>query len=282
MNSARAMRQLLESPEMLIVPGVHDALSAQMARLAGFESIFLGSYAITASAFGMPDAGIVPVAQLVEAYRLLVECSGLPSMCDIDDGGGTTLQIARNVQLVEQARIGGIQMEDLDLSVGKYLPGRKKRLLPVERMVDHIKAAVDARRDDDLVVMARCDARDASTLEEASDRVAAYGEAGADLILVPFLEIEEIPRITAVTATPLAHMFIPTDAKDATNVDRARVLGVKYLMYPVLSVWAAGRAIHDAMIELRDHRSDSTRTHGGATWQLVNEAMRSDYWSSLA
>ncbi|WP_340268320.1 isocitrate lyase/PEP mutase family protein [Sphingobium mellinum] len=282
MDGAKAMRQLLEEPGMLIVPGVHDGLSAQMARLAGFESIFLGSYAITASAFGMPDAGIVPVAQLVEAYRPLVECSGLPSICDIDDGGGTRLQIARNLQLVERAGIGGIQMEDLDLSVGKYLPGRKKRLLPAEQMVDHIKAAADARVDGNLVIMARCDARDASTLDDACERVAAYGEAGADLILVPFLEIEEIPRIRAATATPIAHMFIPSDVKDATSVERVRELGVKYLMYPVLSVWAAGRAIHDAMMELRDCRSDATRAHGGATWQLVNEAMRSDYWGNLA
>lgn len=282
MSAAKTLRDLLATPEMMVVPGVHDGLSAQLAREAGFASVFMGSYAITASAYGVPDAGLVPVAKLVETYREMVDATGLAAMCDIDDGGGSPLHIARNVRLVEQAGLGGVQMEDLDLSVGKYLPGTKKRLLTQERMVKHIKAATDARRDADTVIMARCDARDASTLSEAIDRVGAYGEAGADLVVVPFLEIEEIPQIVGATNAALAHMFIPTDAKDADDLARARALGVKYLMYPVLSVWSAGRAIQEAMHELRDTGNDATRTHGGATWSMINNAVQSDEWSGLA
>lgn len=282
MTAAASIRTRLGEPGMMIVPGVHDGMSAQMARLAGFESIFLGSYAITASAFGMPDSGLVPVPQLIEAYRALTEACGLPALCDLDDGGGSTLKIAHNMHLVERAGLAGIQMEDLDLAGGKYLPGKAKQLLSAERMVSHIKAALDARKNPDTLVMARCDARDASTLSEAIDRVGAYSEAGADLILVPFLDIEEIPQIRAAISCHLAHMFVPSDRKDAADVKRARDLGVKYLMYPVLSVWAAGRAIHDALAELRDTECDATRTHGAATWKLVNEAVESEYWSRFA
>lgn len=282
MSTAKTLRKMLAKPEMMVVPGVHDGLSAQLARNAGFESLFLGSYAITASAFGMPDSGLVPVAKLIEAYRTLVEATELPALCDIDDGGGSPLHIARNIRLVEQAGIAGVQMEDLDLSAGKYLPGTKKRLIASARMVSHIKAATDARRDPDTLIMARCDACDAATLSEAIDRVGAYGEAGADLILIPFLKIEEIPQIIAAVPTPLAHMFLPTDAKDAVELERARAFGVKYLMYPVLSVWSAGHAIQQAMLELRNQGSDATRTHGGATWALINNAVRSDEWSRFA
>lgn len=282
MSAAKTLRDLLARPEMMVVPGVHDGLSAQLARQAGFASVFMGSYAITASAYGVPDAGLVPVAKLIEKYREIVDATGLAAMCDIDDGGGSPLHIARNVRLVEQAGLGGVQMEDLDLSAGKYLPGTKKRLLTKAQMVNHIKAATDARRDPDTVIMARCDARDATTLSEAIDRVGAYGEAGADLVVVPFLEIEEIPQIVNATIAALAHMFIPTDAKDAGDLTRAQALGVKYLMYPVLSVWSAGRAIQQAMHELRDTGNDATRTHGGATWAMINNAVQSDEWSGFA
>lgn len=129
------------------------------------------------------------------------------------DGGGTTLQIARNVQA---GRAGGYRRRP---NGGSGSVGRQVFARPQ-------KAAVDARKDPDTIIMARCDARDASTLEEACDRVAAYGEAGADLIVVPFLEIEEIPRITAATETALAHMFLPTDAKDA---DRERLEEIELL-----------------------------------------------------
>jgi 2-methylisocitrate lyase-like PEP mutase family enzyme len=219
---------------------------------------------------------------LIAHYREMVDATGLPTICDIDDGGASPLKIARNVALVEQAGIAGFHIEDTDLTRGKYLPCRAKQLFTIERMTDHIKAALDARRDSQTIVIARTDARDGFSLSEAVDRVGTYSLAGADMVLIPFLEIDEIPHIKAAISCHLAHMFIPSDAKDAADVARVEKLGVKYLMYPVLSVWAAAKSMQEALVALLETKCDVTKPHGAVTWKMVNDAVRSDHWSRVA
>src|SRR4051794_22792911 len=143
-RAAAQFAKLLETSELTIVPGVYDVLSALLVEELGFQAAYVGGYAVNSCAFGLPDSGVVSVAELIDYGRKIIDAVSIPVVLDIDDGGGTPLRIRRNVQLSARAGAAAIQIEDIDLARGKHFADRPHEVMPLARAVDNISAAAAA------------------------------------------------------------------------------------------------------------------------------------------
>lgn len=189
-------KKLMAKQKPLLAPGVFDGLSAGMARQAGFAAVYASGGAIARS-MGLPDLGLVGMAEMAARLAQIVESAALPVFADGDTGHGTALHVRRTVRSFESAGIAGLHIEDQGFPKRcGHLAG--KSLIAAGEMTDKIKAAVDARRDDDFLIAARSDAIAVEGFEAALARAAGYREAGADILFLEApetpLQIAEIPR----------------------------------------------------------------------------------------
>ncbi len=244
MQGTTRLRQLLAQPGTLIVPGAHSAMTARIVEAEGFEAVYLGGYACAASAYGIPDHSLVTMTELLAQVRNAVAAVDIPIIADMDDAGGTPLNVRRTVRACERAGLAGMHIEDL--LAGKHFIRRKDVLVSKKEGVARIRAAVDARTDPDFVIIARSDAITVTTLDDAVDRARAYAEAGADLVMLPFLNLEDAPVVAEALPVPLLIL--------ATQESRAVVeqSGAKVVLYPATSVMVAYRAVREAWRALRE------------------------------
>jgi 2-methylisocitrate lyase-like PEP mutase family enzyme len=190
------LKKLMTGQAPLVAPGVFDGLSAGMARQAGFAAVYASGGAIARS-LGLPDLGLVGLAEMAARLGEITEAAALPVLADGDTGHGTAPQVRRMVRAFEAAGIAGLHIEDQGFPKRcGHLAG--KTLIAAPEMADKIKAAVDARRDDDFIIAARSDAIAVEGFEAALARAASYREAGADILFIEAPEtpeqIAEIPR----------------------------------------------------------------------------------------
>lgn len=192
------LRHDLHAGAGLIVPGAANALAARIAEQAGHRIVMVSGAAIANAYLGMPDIGLVSVSELVDHVAAVRDAVGIPIFADADTGFGNALNVRRTVRQLESAGANGIMIED-QTSPKRCGHFDGKGVVPMAEMVGKIKAAVDARRDDNLFVLARTDARAVEGFEEALERAAAYRDAGADgLFIEAPLTCEEllsIPRL---------------------------------------------------------------------------------------
>jgi carboxyvinyl-carboxyphosphonate phosphorylmutase len=199
---AARLRERLAAPGVLIVPGVYDAAGARLVERAGFECTYVTGAGVAMAAMGMPDIGLASFGEVLERLSVIADATELPVIADGDTGYGGVLNVVRTVKEFERRGASGIQLED------QVFPKRcgheaKRRCIPVEEMVAKIKAAQDARVDDDFVVIARTDSRTSEGIDRAIERANAYAEAGADVCFVESPEsVEEMRRVTAEVAAP--------------------------------------------------------------------------------
>ena len=194
-SPAARFKRLLESSEPSLCPVVHDVISAKLSVEHGFPLVLAGGGAISQGQFGIGDYGMLTITEMIAFTAQLAEAVDVPIIADGDDCGGNPLNVARAIRRFERAGAACVLMEDLEGA--KHLPGLGENVLPKAQFVDKIKAAVDARSD--MAILARCDA----PLPEAWDRIVAYAEAGADLIMVGAIPPEEGPKVVQVTRRPL-------------------------------------------------------------------------------
>ena len=209
MRKTTRLKKLLTDKALLVAPGAYDVLSAKVIEMAGFDAVYMTGYGTSASILGEPDVGLLTMNEMVEHARNIAQAVDIPVLADGDTGYGNPLNIRRTVSEYERAGVCAIQLEDqvFPKRCGHML-GRK--VIAMEEMVQKIKAATDARQDDDFVIIARTDARTSFGLEEALRRGKAYSEAGADVIFIESPEnVEELKAINeAFRGTPtLANMI---------------------------------------------------------------------------
>src|SRR5437588_6505556 len=164
MKSTAKLRQLLREPGMLVAPGAHDAMSARIVEAEGFQAVYLGGFATSASMLGIPDHSLITMTELLTQARHVAAAVNIPIVADVDDGGGTALSARRTIRMAEQVGLAGVHIEDL--VPGKHFIGHRDRLFPKEQAADKIKAAVDARTDADFVIIARSDAIGVTSLDD--------------------------------------------------------------------------------------------------------------------
>jgi 2,3-dimethylmalate lyase len=243
MDLRTRFRRLLAAPEILVMPGIHDALSARVAAEAGFSAITMGGFAATGALLGQPDSSQLGLSELADHYARVVDASNLPVLADADTGFGNVTNVRRAVQAYERAGVAGLFIEDqvFPKRCG-HTPG--KAVVPVEDMLAKLKAALDARWDPDLVIMARTDARAVSGLDEAIERACLFREAGADLLFVEAPRtVDEMRRICReVGGLQLANMieFGHSPELPARELEE---IGFATCVWPVSSVFAVVHAL---------------------------------------
>jgi 2-methylisocitrate lyase-like PEP mutase family enzyme len=192
----RRLRERLVRGAGLLLPGAANALAARIIAASDFEAVYITGAGIANTALGVPDLGLVTLTELVDHVAAISDAVALPLIVDADTGFGNALNLRRAVRLLERAGANAIQIED------QVFPKRcghfeGKAVIAAAAMVQKIKAAVDARQDADLLIIARTDARAVEGLDAAIDRAAAYREAGADILFVEapqsVAELEAIP-----------------------------------------------------------------------------------------
>lgn len=174
-------REAVASESPLQIAGAITAYAARMAEATGFKALYISGGGVAANSLGIPDLGISTMEDVLIDARRITDATTLPLLVDIDTGWGGAFNIARTIRSFEKAGVAAVHIED---QVGTKRCGHRpgKEVVSTEEMVDRIKAAVDARRDDSFVIMARTDALAGEGLQAAIDRACAYVEAGADMI----------------------------------------------------------------------------------------------------
>ncbi len=177
------LRTRLKSPKIVLTPGVYDALTASLAEAAGFEAAYISGAAIAYTRLGRPDIGLVSMVEVAETIQLVRDRVELPLIVDADTGYGNALNVQRTVRLFERSGANALQMED------QTFPKRcghlkDKSVIAAVEMVGKIKAAVDARKSEETLIIARTDAIAVNGFQDAIERAEMYREAGADMLFI--------------------------------------------------------------------------------------------------
>jgi len=247
------LRELLATSAPLVAPGAYDALSALLVEQAGFDVVYMTGFGTTASLIGRPDVGLLSAAEMVDNVRRIVSAVDVPVIADADTGYGNAINVVRTVQLYEQAGVAGIQLEDqvMPKKCG-HMSG--KALIGTDEMVGKLQAAVAARTDPDLVIIARTDAVAVSGLDEAISRARAFAEAGADLLFVeaPTSE-EDIARVAAELSgvAPLVFNWAEGGRTPPLSLERIAELGFALVIYPIGALLAATTGIRSLLATLK-------------------------------
>jgi carboxyvinyl-carboxyphosphonate phosphorylmutase len=243
MKKTSLLKKLILDKEILVMPGAHDALSAKIIERVGFKAVTMGGYAASAASIAKPDVSLLTFTEYVNIARNIVEAVDLPLFVDGDTGHGNVTNVQRTVRVFENAGVAGLFIED------QVFPKRcghmeGKQIISTEEMVAKIKAAVDARVDQDLVIMARTDAVATDGLDEAIERGNRYVEAGADLIFVEApTSREDMLRSNREINAPTNAIQIEGGKTPLLTVKELEELGFNVVVYPNVTVYATAWAL---------------------------------------
>ena len=256
MRRTTRLRELIAAPEILVMPGVHDALGARLAEAAGFAAITAGGYGATATLLGRPDSSQLSLTELSEMYSRLCDATPLPMLADADTGFGNVTNVARTVQLYEKAGVAGLFIEDQVFPKRCGHMAGKAVIAPTEWLAK-IKAALDARVDPDFVVMARTDALTVNGLDDAIERAQLAREIGADLLFVEApTDVAQMRRICAEVDGPCLANNIETGLSPLLPARELEAIGYAVVVFPVAATYAVAYALQDLFATIR--RTGST------------------------
>jgi len=227
------LKELLDKRELIVAPGVFDGISAQLTKRTGHVAAYMTGAGVAASGFGLPDIGLVTATEMADRVRMIADALGdVPLIADADTGYGGPMNVVRTVRSYDAAGVAAIQLED------QVFPKRCGHL-PDKQVVDAavfeqtLAAALDARSDDDLLVVARTDARAPLGLDAAIERANRYAQAGADIIFVEApQDSDEIERIAAEVDAPLLINLVLGGMTPLESASRLQELGYAIAIHP--------------------------------------------------
>jgi 2-methylisocitrate lyase-like PEP mutase family enzyme len=246
------LRKKLAAGEFVVAPGIQDMITAVMANDVGFEIVYGSGYWLTASAYGLPDAGIATYSQMVDRMATLVRTANAAVIADGDTGYGGLLNVHHTVRGYEAAGVTAIQLEDQEFPK-KCGHTPYKRLVPVEDMVRKIEVAVDARSSEDFLIIARTDARQSEGLDGSLRRLEAYARAGADVLFPEALTSEEEMR-TACAAfdKPMFANMANGGLTPVLPAQTLREIGYAIAIFPSMTSLVAAAAVRTALVRLKE------------------------------
>ncbi|HIQ13390.1 MAG TPA: methylisocitrate lyase [Thermoprotei archaeon] len=246
------LRELIEDSNTYMVPGVYNPFTALLAEKMGFKAIYLSGAALTGS-LAMPDLGLITLSELTFFTKYIARAVDIPLLVDADTGFGEVLNVARAVRELEDAGASAIQIEDqvLPKKCGHL---RGKQLINPIDMARKIRSAVSARRSRDFLIIARTDARNVSSLEDALERSKLYVEAGADIIFPEALEsIDEFRVFVEEIDAPILANMTEFGRTPYISYKEFREVGVKFIIYPVTIFRGNARNTLDILKSLREY-----------------------------
>jgi 2-methylisocitrate lyase-like PEP mutase family enzyme len=285
MGTGSKLRALLEQQGILVVPGVYDSLSARIASVQGFNVLSISGYGVEASALGKPDLGLATMDTVVRQAKYIVESTDAAIICDIDTGFGGVLNVWQTVKEMQWIGVAAVHIED-QTTPKKCggMPGRS--VVSIDHMVGKIGAALDGRGNGDMVIIARTDAREKYGIDESIDRLNAYLDAGADMgLIAEHCGPQELERAAYKVKGPLCILGgIPGWPESLLPLETYKDWGIKVVVYPLLALYAAAKAIREVnellkSPELVSQEAVESKVMG---FDEFNEIMGLSFWSSLA
>ena len=267
------LQQMLAGDSIVVAPGAHDALTAKVVAQSGFSAVYMTGYGVAASYLGAPDVGLMTQTEMVTRAGNFVDAvsaANIPVIADADTGFGNAINVMRTVRLYEKAGVAALQLED-QVAPKKcgHMTGRQ--VSAPEEMVGKIKAAVAARTRQDLLIIARTDARTVHGIEEAVRRGKLYEEAGADILFIESPEsIEEMKLITSSIKKPCLANMVEGGRTPLLTTAQLQELGFKLVIFPTASTYTTCKAMTDLMQGLKQHQSTAPLMHNMLTFEQFN------------
>lgn len=259
MRTTTRFRSLLAGSDLLVAPGAYDGLSARLIMQAGFPLVYMTGFGTAASVLGQPDVGLLTMSEMVSRASALAAVTGdTPLLADADTGYGNPINVRRTVREYEHAGVAGIHIED-QVWPKKCGHMEGKQVIPMEEMVQKIRAAVDARQDPDFVLIARTDAGAVHGFSEALRRGQAYQEAGADMLFIEApRSLEELQTIkTTFPAIPLLFNWAESGKTPPLSLPEIHTLGFKLVIFPVSLLFAATKSMLTLLEHIRQGETPS-------------------------
>lgn len=268
---ANKFKELMSAPELLQIPGAHDAMAALIAKQAGFSALYLSGAAYTASC-GLPDLGIVTSTEVAQRARELIRATDLPVLVDIDTGFGGILNVSRTAREMQEANVAAVQLEDQQLPKKcGHLNGKK--LVTTEEMIQKIIAIKKSAPS--MVIVARTDARSVEGLESAMERALAYVEAGADAIFPEALESEEEFRFFSQRiSVPLLANMTEFGRTPYYTTEEFTEMGYQMVIYPVTSLRVAAKAYERVFQVIKEQGTQKN--------EIANMQTRSELYAAIS
>lgn len=272
MTKAQVIRQALTRHGQLIMPGVYDALSAKIAARAGFEVTFITGYSLSATLLGEPDFGLLTQTEVVGAAQRICSVIDIPVIVDADTGYGNAINVIRTVQDLIHAGAGGMFLED---QVWPKRCGhmRGKQVIPLEEQLNKLRAAVEARGQDDFFIVARTDARQALGLEEAIKRGIAFKNAGADAVFIEAPESkDEMREIAHQVKGHLVANMLERGVTPLMGPEELKELGFDLVVWPLAPLYSVAKSLTDVYTTLRKE---------GSTLSILDRLMPFDEFNGI-
>ena len=244
------LKQILDSGNFVVAPGVFDLISAMLADQEDYHALYVTGYGTVASYLGIPDAGIATYRDMLERVAQMVKRTWRPIIADADTGYGGLLNVRHTVRGYEEAGVTAIQLEDQEFPKKcGHTPNR--RVVPLDEMLRKIAVAVDNRSSTDFLIVARTDARTAHGLDEAIRRGQAFAKAGADIIFIESPEsVQEMRVIGESIDAPLLANMVNGGRTPLLSADELSAMGYSIAIHPALGFLAAGAALKKAYSDL--------------------------------
>ncbi|NWG01719.1 MAG: oxaloacetate decarboxylase [Syntrophaceae bacterium] len=250
MKKTTLFKKLVLDEEILILPGAYDALSAKIIEQASFKAVTLGGYPTSASLLAKPDVSLLTLTEMVNQARYIAESVDIPLFVDGDTGHGNVTNVQRTVRVFENAGVAGLFIED------QVFPKRcghmeGKQVISTGEMIAKIKAAVDARRDDDLMIMARTDSLAVYGMDEAIERGNRFAEAGADIIFIEApSSIDDMRRVCREVKAPMSANMVEGGKTPILTAKELQEIGYSIVTFPLSTLYAAAWGVRRVMEEL--------------------------------
>lgn len=250
------LREMLAGTEPVLAPGAYDGLSARLIEQAGFEAVYMTGFGTAASLLGRPDIGLLSFGEMVDNARRIAHAVDVPVIADADDGYGNPINVIRTVQEYEAAGVSAIHLED-QVAPKKCGHMEGKQVIDAGEMVEKVRAAVEARRSEDLLIISRTDARAVEGMDGALERARRYSEAGADVLFVeaPQSEEEVAAVAEAFPDVPLLFNWLEGGKTPPVSLERLKELGFSLILFPLGTLLTATRSMREVLRAIRSHGS---------------------------
>ena len=263
-NPAAALRRLLARPEPLLAAGAYDGLSARLVEAAGFDAVYMTGFGTAASLLGRPDIGLLTLTEMAGNAARMAAAVQVPVIADADTGYGNPLNVIRTVQEYERAGVAALHLED-QAAPKKCGHMAGKVIVPVAEHEAKIRAAVAARTNPDLVIIARTDARANEGIDAAIERARRYADAGADVLFVEAPQsVEEVERVAErLAGFPLLFNWVEGGKTPPMPLAELTRLGFAVVIFPVSALLSAARAMRATLEAIRTTGNSESATAAG-------------------
>ena len=252
MRTTTKFRQLLQQPGIIQAPGAYDCLTAKLIQQAGFPAVYMTGAGTSVAQLGYADLGLATMSDMISNAGSIADILDVPLIADADTGYGGILNVRRTIRQYERAGVAAIHIEDQEM------PKRcghldDKKVVSTEDMVQKIRAAVDARTDDDFTIIVRTDSIAVTGWEDAMNRCEEYIKAGADALFVEALRTpEEVEQVAKNISVPLLYNFVESGKSPLLSASELEKFGFKIVIYPGSALLSVTHVVQKVMAQLKE------------------------------